>query len=230
MPGGSGRDRWAAVRLAVLVAVVAVVGVTAAVIGVDDLVDRLDDLSGPVGAVAFAAAYAVAVVVLVPGAALTIAAGAVFGTVAGAAVAVLGAGVGAVASYSIARLAGRSAVERLAGPRTRRLDGWVADRQLRSMLLLRLVPLIPFGPLNYSAGLSSVRPLPYAVATFVGIVPGALVYANVGATGRDPASPQFAAALGLLAALTLVSSLLARRLRGPAASTSPATAADDPGT
>jgi uncharacterized membrane protein YdjX (TVP38/TMEM64 family) len=208
--------RPAMIRLAALLVVVAALAVGAAVLGGTAVVDRLDDLSGLAGVVTYTAVYAIAVVLLVPGAALTIAAGALFGTLVGTTVSVVGAGVGAFGAYAIARHTGRSAVVRLLGSRSRRIDEWVAARQFRSMLVLRLLPILPFGPLNYSAGLSAIRPAPYAAATFLGIIPGGAVYANVGAAGREPTSLGFVVSIGLLVALTVVSSLLARRFRRPA--------------
>ena len=40
------------------------------------------------------------------------------------------------------------------------------------MLSLRLIPAVPFSVLNYAAGASAVRVVPYVLATMVGLLPG----------------------------------------------------------
>jgi uncharacterized membrane protein YdjX (TVP38/TMEM64 family) len=45
------------------------------------------------------------------------------------------------------------------------------------------VPVLPFTAINYVAGMSSVRFRDFVIGTAVGIVPGALAYAAVGAFG-----------------------------------------------
>jgi len=40
------------------------------------------------------------------------------------------------------------------------------------VISLRLIPVVPFAPLNYAAGASGVRVLPYFLATLAGLLPG----------------------------------------------------------
>ncbi len=94
------------------------------------------------------------------------------------------------------------------------------------LLALRLIPLFPFWLLNLAAAACGIRLVPFAAATLLGIIPGTLVYASVGAGLADVlavgAAPDFAAVfsprillplLGL-AALTLVP-VVWRALKGP---------------
>ena len=68
------------------------------------------------------------------------------------------------------------------------------------MLAVRILPLFPFTPLNYACGLVALRFRDYLLGTTIGIVPGALAYTAVGATGSDPKGIALgAAALVLLA-------------------------------
>jgi uncharacterized membrane protein YdjX (TVP38/TMEM64 family) len=46
--------------------------------------------------------------------------------------------------------------------------------------VLRLVPIFPFWLVNLVAGLAGMRLVPYLAATFLGIIPDALVYAGLG--------------------------------------------------
>ena len=45
------------------------------------------------------------------------------------------------------------------------------------LLLLRVVPIIPYTALNYVAGLSPIRPQRYLLATFIGMVPSTYLFA-----------------------------------------------------
>lgn len=184
-----------------------------AVSGASSLRAALDSVAdaGWSGVVAFVALYALATVLLVPGSATTATAGAVYGTLAGAAVAVAGATLGATVAYAIARGAGRRPVQELLANRGAGIDAWVADRQFRSMVVLRLLPVVPFNLFNYAAGLSPVRPGPYVAGTVVGMVPGALLLASVGSSARQPTSPAFVLSVLAFGATVLISARLARR-------------------
>lgn len=77
------------------------------------------------------------------------------------------------------------------------------------LLLLRLIPLFPFWLVNLVPALTSIRTRDYAMATFLGIIPGSFVFANFGASLRhfrlgNPWSPETVAALALVIALSLV--------------------------
>lgn len=181
---------------------------------------------GPAGALVFAAAYVAAVVAFVPGSALTLAAGALFGIGKGLVVAWSAATVGAVLSFLVARHLARSAIEaRIAkSPRFAAIDRAVAREGLKIVLLLRLSPVFPFTLLNYGLGLTRVRFVDYLVAS-IGMVPGTLLYVYYGqliglaaqlaggvAIERGPAD-WIVLALGLVAtlAVTIVVTRIARR-------------------
>ncbi|BBY36599.1 TVP38/TMEM64 family membrane protein [Mycobacterium mantenii] len=127
---------------------------------------------GPWFPLAFLIAHIVATVVPFPRTAFTLAAGLLFGPLLGVAIAV----VASTASAMIAMLLVRAAGWRLNRlVRHRSIDtveerlrqrGWLA------IVSLRLIPAVPFSVLNYAAGASSVRVLPYAVATLAGLLPG----------------------------------------------------------
>jgi uncharacterized membrane protein YdjX (TVP38/TMEM64 family) len=212
----SNRLPWLAiVRLLGLVLVVAALGLAASARGARSVGEAAEELaaSGAVGILGFVVVYAVATVLLVPATPLTIVAGAVYGTLLGSLVAGTGATVGALAAYLVARATGRGAVEVLLRGRALDLDAWVARRPFRTMLTLRLVPLVPFNVLNYAAGLSSIGPSPYTAATALGIVPGVVLLAAVGGTADRPGSPGFVLAVSGFAALVVVGGWWARRQR-----------------
>jgi uncharacterized membrane protein YdjX (TVP38/TMEM64 family) len=126
--------------------------------------------------------YIAVVALSVPGSAvLTMTGGFLFGTFAGGFAAVIGASVGAVLIFQIARSAFGENLLRRAGPFAARLaDGFQADA-FNYLLFLRLVPAFPFWLVNLAAALFAV-PLPtFAIATAIGIIPAALVFAFAGA-------------------------------------------------
>lgn len=167
--------------------------------------------SGLLGAVAFAALYAVLTVALIPGSALTVAAGAIFGPVAGTLVSIAGAVIGATAAFALARRASRGSLEQVQGERAARVQQRLREHGLLSIIALRLIPLVPFNLLNYLAGASAIRARDYVLGTAVGIVPGAIAFATLGGSIHDPGSPAFLVATMLVVALTLTGAIAARR-------------------
>ena len=123
----------------------------------------------------------------VPRTIFTVAAGLLFGSVTGVVLAVVSTALAAVLAFWLVRLTGGVLVQRFAdrGPVV-----WTRRRLDRSGLLavtsLRLIPAIPFSVLNYAAGLSGVRFVPYLLGTVLGTAPGtiALVVLGDAVTGR----------------------------------------------
>lgn len=174
----------------------------------EDSVDALG-LAAPLG---FAALYAVLTVAMLPGALLTIAAGALFGTALGSVVTFAGAMAGATLAFVAGRRLSRPSVEAVAGAALRRVDARLADRGLAAMVILRLVPLVPFNALNYAAGATALRLRDYVLGTAIGIVPGTIAFAAAGAGAGRPTSPGFIAAAVALALLTVIGGAAARRI------------------
>jgi len=145
-----------------------------------DLLQWIDGL-GATGAVLFGAVYALAVVALVPGSILTVAAGAMFGVVIGTLVVFISASIGAAAAFLIGRHLVRDRFERrLSGdPRFGKLNAAIGGEGLKVVLLLRLTPVIPFSILNYALGLSRVSFSDYLFAS-IGMLPGTLLYVYSG--------------------------------------------------
>ncbi len=175
--------------------------------------DRLQALvqsAGWAGVVVFVLGYAVLVLVPSPASVLTILAGALFGVWWGTLLAWAGASLGAFGGFLLGRRLGRPAVDRLLRGRLQQADQVLAHHGLVAVLAVRLVPLFPFTPLNYASGLLGVRARDYVLGTAVGIVPGALAYAAVGASGADPRG--IVVGVGALVVLALLGGTVGRRL------------------
>jgi len=162
------------------------------------------------GPALFFAFYVGLALIPCPKAVLTSAGGALFGLWAGAGLSLAAALVAAIISFGVGRLLGREAVDRLIRGRLARVDSLLSDHGLSSVLVVRLVPLVPFIAINYASGLSGVKFGHYVLGSALGMVPGSLAYAALGAYGTNPWG--LAAAGSALVILVVGGSWWARRL------------------
>jgi pyruvate/2-oxoglutarate dehydrogenase complex dihydrolipoamide dehydrogenase (E3) component/uncharacterized membrane protein YdjX (TVP38/TMEM64 family) len=164
-----------------------------------------------VGAIVFAAVYVLCTVLLIPGSAISIGAGTVFGLKTGLLVALGGANLGALCSFLLARTLLRETVSAwaAANPKFRSLDRAIGRRGFYVVFLTRLSPLFPFVWLNYVLGLTAVRTGAYALANLLGMLPGAFLYVYIGAAAREAITMSPAAAEGFLRHALMVVGLLA---------------------
>lgn len=145
------------------------------------LLAQVDRHLGP-SILVFLLVYATAVALSVPGAAaLTITGGFLFGQALGAALSVAAASAGAVLVFLAARTAIGDGLRRRAGPWLGRLEKGFRANAFSYLLALRLIPAFPFFVVNLVPAMLGVRLRTFALATAIGIVPGAFVYASVGA-------------------------------------------------
>jgi len=188
----------------------------------NDLFARL----GPAGLILFVLAYALAAILLVPGSALTIGAGVIYGLGWGLVAVSAGSTCGAAGSFLVARYLARRRVEgwAAASPRFAAIDQAVGREGWKIVLLTRLSPIFPYTLLNYLYGLTRVSFGAYVLASWIGMMPGTLLYVYLGFAGRAVAQAATGGArrtpaeyalwaIGLLATLgvTLYVTRLARR-------------------
>jgi len=137
--------------------------------------------AGVWGAVAWLGIVYALMVLLVPTVPLIIASGWLFG-VPGAAIALLAAVGAAVSAFALARALGRSDAARalLDHPKARALADLAEEGGAWTVALIRLAPILPFTPTNAVLGLTGMRLRDLAAGTFLGMAPGALLYAWAG--------------------------------------------------
>lgn len=129
--------------------------------------------------------YAGLVAISFPGASLlTIIAGFLFGGLVGGLATVIGATVGAVIIFQIARSSFGEAMEKRTGKFVEKMRKGFQEDSFLYLLTLRLTPIFPFWVINIVPALLNMAVGPYALATFLGIIPGTLAYAYIG-SGLD---------------------------------------------
>lgn len=163
--------------------------------------------------VVYLAAYGQPVVPL-PASVMTITGGLAFGPWWGTWAALTGATVRACGEFLIARLLGRQAVERLLRGKLSAWDAKLAANGFTAVLLIRLVPNLPFDMQNYGLGFSRVRFSAYAPATILGMIPGSFAYVYLGYSLTDTARLwKLGLAVLLILGLVAMQRLIARRRR-----------------
>lgn len=203
-------------RLALLATLLVLAALTAGWLGGSVDVAEVMTATREVSPPSAIAVIALLAVLIFPRAVLAAASGALFGGAVGAAYALAGTVLGAVLAFGVGRLLGRSLVAQLLGRgrarRLRQLHAWVARRGLRAVICARLVPVLPFGLINYAMGAMQVRVVTFAAGTAVGTLPTTVLYAVAGASLRTPT----VASLVTLGCVQLLAGLAAVWLPGRA--------------
>ena len=154
---------------------------------------------GAIGPVVVVLAYILCTVLFIPGSAITIGSGTLFGLTTGFIVVVLGANLGALCAFFLARgfLREKVATWAAANPKFRSLDQAIGRQGFKMVLLTRLSPAFPFVLLNYLLGLTAVRPGAYALANLLGMLPATFLFVYIGAAARDAIAGQMDVSAGV---------------------------------
>lgn len=144
---------------------------------------------GPWFPLAFLAAHIVVTVFPFPRTGFTLAAGLLFGPYLGVALAVVASTVSAVIALLLVRAAGWQLSRFVRHPRVDSLDERLRDRGWPAVVSMRMIPAVPFSVVNYAAGASTVRVLPYTLATVVGLLPGTAAVVVLGDALTGNVSP-----------------------------------------
>ncbi len=144
---------------------------------------------GPWFPLAFLAAHIVTTVFPFPRTAFTLAAGLLFGPLVGLVIAVVASTLSALLALLLVRAAGWQLNRLVRHPRVESLDDRLRQRGWPSVVSMRLIPAVPFSVLNYAAGASAVRALPYTLATLAGLLPGTAAVVILGDALTGNVSP-----------------------------------------
>ena len=150
-----------------------------------------------------------------PVAVLALAGGLLFGLWWGSVYTFLGAMLNCTLMFLLARYVGRERVEQLL--RSRLSPFW--QEKLKTLegrsgflllVILRLIPAVPYNLINYAFGLTGMKFTSYLIGSAIGIIPGTLAFINIGDKALDVTSPDFWIAMGLLGLLLVVTSILGK--------------------
>jgi uncharacterized membrane protein YdjX (TVP38/TMEM64 family) len=156
------------------------------------------------GPIAFIALYAVVAVTPIPVTIMAVAAGMIFGLPAGTVLSMIGVVIGCLGGYGIARGLGREIVMRLLGSHAQVIEERLEDGGFYAVCTLRLMPGIPYWPVNYGSGALGITGRDFLVATALSALPGQV---SLIAIGAFIAEPSLVTGLAVVISWTLVIAL-----------------------
>ena len=152
-----------------------------------------------------------------PVAVLALAGGLLFGLWQGSLYTFIGAILNCSVMFFLARYVGREKAEvlirkKLNSQWQNRLQNLNSSGGFALLVILRLIPAVPYNLINYAFGLTSMSYRTYIIGSAIGIIPGTLAFINIGDKALDVASPDFWIAIGALVLLLAVTALLGKKI------------------
>jgi uncharacterized membrane protein YdjX (TVP38/TMEM64 family) len=139
------------------------------------------------------------------------AAGLLFGTIAGFPLALAGLTAAALTQMWLARRLAAGHHGNLLPQRTKAIEDFLTRNGALAVMESRILPLLPYGLVNYSAGLTKLRFRDMTAGTIVGAAPKVFAYVALGGSLGNLTSPEAIAAVTLIIVLGLIGLLVARR-------------------
>lgn len=149
---------------------------------------------------------------LFPDSILAVSGGMAFGLFYGTIYTTIGAVFGATLSFFMARYLGRDFVNKLVHGKGKWFEDGVEKRGFFIVLMLRLIPLVPFDIISYGAGLSKIKFKDFLFGTVIGIIPGVLIFTNIGDKCIDTSSSDFIISIALLILLFAFSYIMKKKI------------------
>ena len=181
--------------------------------GVRDALLRCGDLAP----VIYMLLFAVLPAFFFPVAVLAFAGGLLFGLLWGSVYTFIGAVINCALMFFLARRIGREKIRALVQRKLpsvwqARLKKAGGRKGFLLLIILRLIPAVPYNLINYAFGLTEMPFAAYMLGSAIGIIPGTLVFINIGDKALDVTSPSFWIALGLLVLLLAVTAFMSKKL------------------
>ncbi|EFV12391.1 TVP38/TMEM64 family protein [Segniliparus rugosus] len=147
---------------------------------------------GAVGLLVFLAAYAIITVTPVPRTIFTLASGLLYGSLLGVAVSVTASTLAAVLAFLFARrIAGERVQSYIRHPLAKHVQQQLSQRGWLAVWSVRLIAPVPFALQNYLCGVSTVRLVPYTLASFMGLIPMTTAVVLLGDATTGHFDPKF---------------------------------------
>lgn len=125
--------------------------------------------------------YTVCTLLILPSTPLNLTGGAIFGIWWGTLWTTIAALVAAIAAFAFTRTVGRELISQKLVGRWEAVDAEIRLGGLFYMFAIRLLPIIPYGLVNFAAGLTAIKFKDYFVGTLLGTIPGVLPFVMMGA-------------------------------------------------
>ncbi len=163
----------------------------------------------------FCGLYILAVILVVPGLPMTLLAAPLFGFWEGLLLVVIASNIGCTITFFISRFAGKDFVMRFikSGSFLEKINNQMEKNGFLYVLYLRAIPIFPFNVVNYVPGLSSISYPKYALATFIGMLPGSAVYVYLSYTAADVQSNPWGLVISIavLIVFTVLTMLISKK-------------------
>ena len=138
---------------------------------------------GAWGPLIYVIVYTVFTLLVLPSTALNLMGGAIFGPWLGTLWTTLAALLAALIAFWLARYGSRSLLKKRLSSKWQSLDTELRQGGLFYMAAIRLLPVIPYGLVNYMAGFTSIKFRDYFLGTGIGTLPGVLPFVLLGSSG-----------------------------------------------
>ena len=125
--------------------------------------------------------YTICTLLILPSTPLNLTGGAIFGIWWGTLWTTVAALIAAIAAFAFTRTIGREFIIRRLAGKWEAVDAEICQGGLFYMFAIRLLPIIPYGLVNFAAGLTSIKFKDYFVGTLLGTLPGVLPFVMMGA-------------------------------------------------
>jgi len=146
-----------------------------------------------------------------------------FGPVLGSFYTLLGALIAAMIAFTIAKTIGYPFVRRILPDKAFHTMERIVDKEgAPTLVMIRMVPLIPFTVINYGAGVTSLHWFTFLWTSAIGMIPPTVMFVTMGDIMME--NPKLA--LGGLLSMAVFSFFLVRTVRNRRLAVSPAEASD----
>lgn len=172
---------------------------------------------GSWAALAYVGLWVILPVFFFPVPVLALAGGLLFGLFRGSLYTFIGAILNCSLMFLLARFVGREQVKnlihkKLSSQWQKRLETAGGKQGFLLLIILRLIPAVPYNLINYTFGLTDMTFGAYLIASAMGIIPGTLAFINIGDKALDVSSPSFWLAIALMILLLVVTSILGKKI------------------
>ncbi|GAB3192574.1 TVP38/TMEM64 family protein [Nesterenkonia suensis] len=171
----------------------------------------------------FVGLYAVVAMTPIPVTIMAVTGGLLFGVLEGSLLSIVGVLLGCWGAYWLARGLGRATVVRMLGTHAATVERHLADAGFAAVATLRLMPGLPYWPVNYGSGAFGVSQRDFLLAGVVSTIPGQVSLVAVGAFVSEPGVVPAAVVLSAWAVVITMTIWALRAWKGTSARPLPGT-------